>query len=129
MCLKKNNNYQSKILKVNINLKDDVQNLFHKAYIVPYALRDQVNQELSRLGSEGIISIVKNAYWSSSMAIHIPKYNDKSCMCVDLKTTLSTYLKLDQHPIPTPEDTCNKFVGNNVCLTFGTDPSVFTDKG
>lgn len=110
---KGNNDLPIKDFKVSINLKDNVQPIFHKAYTVPYALRDEVSQELSRLESEGIISKVNHADWGSPM-VCVPKSNGKLRICVDFKATLNKYLKVDQHPIPNPDDIFNKFVGCNV---------------
>lgn len=47
--------------------------------------------------------------------VTVPKPNGKLRMCVDFKTTLNKHLKVDQHPIPSPEDILNKFVG---CKSF-----------
>lgn len=110
---KKDNNLPIKNFKVNVNLKENVQPVFHKAYTVPYALRDEVAQELTRLESENVISKVKYSDWASPMVV-VAKPNGKLRLCVDFKATLNKCIKVDQHPIPEPEDIFNKFVGCNV---------------
>jgi hypothetical protein len=101
-------------IKVNLNLKENVQPVFHKAYTVPYALRDEVAIELDRLESKGIISKVKTSDWASPMVL-VPKPNGKIRMCADFKVTLNKFLKVDQHPMPIPEDIFNNFTG---CTVF-----------
>jgi len=45
--------------KAEIVLKDNVKPIFHKAYTVPFKLREKVNVEIDRLVSEGILEQVK----------------------------------------------------------------------
>jgi len=57
-------NYKAEIL-----LKDNVKPIFHKAYTVPFKLRDKVNIEIDRLMNEGILEQVKFSEWASPLVL------------------------------------------------------------
>ena len=111
---KQSNDKPIEYIKVNLNLKENVPPVFHKAYTVPYALRNEVGLELDRLESKGIITKVKTSDWASPLVL-VPKGNGKIRLCADFKATLNKFLKVDQHPMPIPEDIFNQFTG---CTVF-----------
>lgn len=76
-------NYKAEIL-----LKDNVKPIFHKAYTVPFKLRDKVNIEIDRLANEGILEQVKFSEWASPLVI-VPKKNGSIRICVDCKVTIN----------------------------------------
>ena len=52
-----------KSVKAKLTLKEDAQVHFHKARVVPYALRPKVEEELRRLQNEGILMKVEWREW------------------------------------------------------------------
>lgn len=102
-----------KTFKINIKLKDNVIPVFKKSYSVPYALRQQVCQELYKLESQGIIRKVNHSQWASPIVV-VPKKNGNIRLCVNFKNTVNPQLEVNQYPLPRVEDLINKFVGCQV---------------
>lgn len=104
-----NNNLAIKNFQVSLNLKENATPVFHRAYTVPFALRKSVDLELDRLEAEGIIKRVKYSQWASPL-VCIPKKSGQVRLCVDFKTTVNPQLRVDQYPIPNPDDIINEFL-------------------
>ena len=51
---------------------------FHKARLVPYAMREKVETELTRLQEETIIRKVEHNDWSAPIVV-VPKAKAKQC--------------------------------------------------
>ena len=60
--------------KSHIHMKEKAQPKFHKARPVPYAMREKVEAELTRLQEENIIRKVKHSDWSAPIVV-VPKAN------------------------------------------------------
>lgn len=65
----KSSNQVIKNYKAEIVLKDNIKPIFHKAYTVPFKLRDKVNIEIDKLVNEGILEQVKFSEWASPIVI------------------------------------------------------------
>lgn len=84
-------------------VKDNVTKIFHKAYSVPYSLRDKVNSQLREMVKENILLPVRQSEIASPIVI-VPKKNGTLRICGDFKKTLNPILKTDHYPLPTLED-------------------------
>ena len=78
-------------------------NRFHKPRSVPYAIRSAIEQDLERLESSGIIEKVQYSDWVAPV-VPVPKGDGGIRLCGDYKVTVNPVLKVDQYPVPTPED-------------------------
>ncbi|XP_039284325.1 uncharacterized protein K02A2.6-like [Nilaparvata lugens] len=103
-----NNEKPIKQFKAEINIKDDCVPIFCKAYDVPFALRDNVKEELKNLENQGIISKVKYSDWASPL-VCVPRNNGKLRLCVDLKVTVNKFVSVDKYPLPKIDYTFQKF--------------------
>ena len=91
----------------------DATPIFHKARPVPFALRGAVEDELTRLQTEGIITPVDISEWATPL-VCVPKADGKVRLCGDYKVTVNRVIQTDQHPIPTPEEICAKISGGQM---------------
>ncbi len=87
----------------SLQLQDDACPKFKKARQVPYALRPQVEKELQRLQSTGVISPVEFSDWATPV-VPVVKPNGNVRLCGDYKVTLNPALKVDQYPLPRIDD-------------------------
>ena len=70
---------------------------------VPFAIRDAVGQELDRLEKQGILQRVDHREWAAPI-VAVPKKDGRFRLCGDYKVTISQVLKVDQYPLPNPEE-------------------------
>lgn len=104
--------------RAKILLDPEAQPRFCKACPVPYALRDKVEQELTRLTRERILEPVQFDDWAAQIAdwaaqiVPVLK-SDKSTVriCGDFKQTIDRVAKLDRYPIPKVEDLFSSLAG------------------
>ena len=78
----------------------DAQPRLCKARSVPYALREKVEQELTRLTQEGILEPVQFSDWASPIVPVLKSDKVNVRICGDFKQTVNGVAKLDKYPIP-----------------------------
>nr|XP_037270387.1 uncharacterized protein K02A2.6-like [Rhipicephalus microplus] len=89
--------------KASIVVKENASLVFCKARSVPYALREQVEQELANLEKAGVIYRVRHSAWATPLVI-VPKKNGKELrLCGDYRVTVNPAIEADQYPLPPPE--------------------------
>jgi hypothetical protein len=87
-----------------IEIDPDMRSKFYKARMVPYNLRELVDDEIKRLKAEGIISPVAYTEWAAPI-VPVLKSDKKSVrICGDFKQTCNRAAKRDSYPIPRVED-------------------------
>ena len=89
--------------EASLHLKPNCQPKFVKARPVPFAIRSAVDRELDRLEQEGIIAKITHSEWASPI-VAVPKSGGHLRLCGDYKLTLNPALKVDQYPLPKPDD-------------------------
>ncbi len=87
----------------SLQLKPGTTPKFVKARPPPFALKEAIEQELSRLEEEGIIEKVRHSQWASPV-VPVPKANGRLRLCGDYKITINPCLEVDKYPLPKPED-------------------------
>lgn len=90
-------------VKANIFVDPTAQPRYFKPRPVPYALRDQLTQELDRLEAEGTIEKVQFSDWAAPI-VTIVKPDKTLRICGDYKVTVNGASKLDNYPIPKTDD-------------------------
>ena len=74
--------------RAKLYVKEGTIPKFYKARSVPFALQQQIEEELNRLQSLGIIEPVCHSEWASPV-VPVPKQNGQMRLCVDFKVTLN----------------------------------------
>jgi len=88
---------------VKLHLRPEATPKFCKARQPPYALRDSIEEELSRLQRDGIIEPVEFSEWATPI-VPVKKKDGTVRICGDYKTTLNKATHNDKYPIPRIED-------------------------
>lgn len=78
------NNEPIKQFYAEIIMDDSYRPIFHKAYDVPYSLKEKVAMEIGKLIQEKILSPIKYSDNASPVVI-VPKKDGALRLCVDFK--------------------------------------------
>nr|XP_037286032.1 uncharacterized protein K02A2.6-like [Rhipicephalus microplus] len=71
---------------------------------VPYALREEVEQELANLEKAGVIYRVRHSAWATPLVI-VPKKNGLELrLCGDYRVTVNLAIEVDQYLLPLTEN-------------------------
>jgi len=90
-----------KVFKAKIHVDPQAKPKFCK---VPYAMKTQVEEQISQLEKDGIIEPVQYADWAAPI-VPVLKADGKSLrICGDFKVTVNKASKLDRYPIPKIDD-------------------------
>jgi hypothetical protein len=87
-CLFQGNSGAIRDYKAQIEVEDDVQPVFCKARPVPYALQENVEQQLRKLEENGVIYPVKTSKWAATIVV-VPKSDKSIRICGDYKVTVN----------------------------------------
>lgn len=82
--------------KFELQLKDEAKPRYLKPRVVPYALKELVEQEINRLVDESIIQTVEYG----KPIVPILKPDGSIHLCGDYKVTINGMLHIGRHPIP-----------------------------
>ena len=77
--------------------------VFHRPRPIPFAVKDAVDKELERLHQAGIVEKVTHSDWAAPIVV-VPKGDGQIRLCGDYKVTVNKSLKVDQHPLPRPDE-------------------------
>ena len=89
--------------RAKLYLKENATPKFCKARPVPFAVQQQIEEELNRLQSQGIIEPVSHSEWATPV-VPFPKKNGKLRLCGDFKVTLNPVLDVDKYRLPRIDD-------------------------
>ncbi|XP_076545697.1 uncharacterized protein LOC143305547 [Osmia lignaria lignaria] len=92
-----------KNVQAKLTLKENAKPIFCKARPVPFRLRTQIEEELLRLETEGILIKVDTAEWAIPI-VPVLKKNGQICICGDFSVTLNAQLIVDDHLLPTADE-------------------------
>jgi len=99
--------------KAHIRVKEEAKPVFCRPRPVPYALRSKVEDELSRLEDEGIITKVEHSQWAAPIVV-VPKANGQIRICGDYKVTVNQAVEIPEHPLPDVEELFSRLTGSTV---------------
>ena len=93
-----------KDFKARIYADLETKSRYCKARLVPYAMRQMVEDELACLVVEGTLEAVQFALWAAP-TVPVLKVDKSSIrICGDFRQTVNPVLKLDRYPIPKIEN-------------------------
>ncbi|CAH2085636.1 unnamed protein product [Euphydryas editha] len=88
---------------VNIHLKTSASPKFLKARPVPYAIKADVEKEIDRLVSEGVLQPVSYSEWATPV-VPIRKKSGEIRLCGDYRSTVNQVTESDTYPMPTANE-------------------------
>ncbi|XP_045769765.1 uncharacterized protein K02A2.6-like [Maniola jurtina] len=93
-----------------LRVREDARPVFRRARPLPLALRGDVDAELQRMESAGIIEPVPSSDWASCLVV-VLKNNGSLRICGDYKSTVNPMLEIDKYPLPRSEVLFNNLNG------------------
>ena len=92
-----------KVRKVGIELDPDTRPIFLKHRPPPFALRDQIEQELDKQVEEGILEPVKTSQWAAPV-VPVKKASGALRLCGSYDLTINKASRLERYPLPKVEE-------------------------
>lgn len=80
---------------------------------MPYALREQVEQEFVNMEKAGVVYRVRHSAWATPLAI-VPKKDKGLRLCGDHRVTVNPAIEVDHYPLPLPEDIFTALQGGTI---------------
>ena len=100
-------------LEAHITMKSNVKPIFVKARRVPYALKVQVEKELDKLETHGVIKKTDKSGWASPIVV-LPKSDNTVRICGHYKATINQSVEDEPYVLPTTLDLYTALVGSKV---------------
>ena len=100
-------------LEAHITMKSNVKPIFVKAHRAPYALNVQVEKELDKLETHGVIKKTDKSSWASPIVV-VPKSDNTVRICGDYKATINQSVEDEPYVLPTAQDLYTALVGSKV---------------
>ena len=97
----------------SLQIQSDATPRFFKPRPVPYAIKEAVSQEISRLEEQGIISPVSHSQWAAPIVV-VPKKDGRFRLCGDYKVTVNQAMNVEEYPLPTPEELFSTLSGGKI---------------
>ena len=102
---------------VSLTVKDQTQPRFIWARLVPFAIKEAIGREIDRLEDIGVLEKVEFSHWATPI-MPVPKSDGTFQLCGDYKVTPNAALKVDQHPLPKPEEIFASLAGGQRFTTL-----------
>jgi len=99
--------------QARLNVQKDAVPTYHKHRVVPFAIRSKVEEEISSLIRENVISQVEHSEWATPV-VPVIKPNGAVRLCGDFKVTLNPHLVTDTYPMPSIDDLQEKMSGGTL---------------
>ncbi|XP_046964488.1 uncharacterized protein K02A2.6-like [Vanessa cardui] len=96
--------------KIKLHLKENAKPVFMKARPVPFALRDKIDKEISRLLQIKVIEPVEFSEYASPI-VPVLKHNGTVRLCADYSQTLNKQLLVEKYPLPTIQELFTRLHG------------------
>lgn len=91
-----------KYKQVDLQVAENTKPIYLKPRPIPIAFRSKVEQELTRLEKEGVISAIESSEWGTPI-VPIIKQDGNLKICGDYRVTLNKHLLKVMYPLPTME--------------------------
>ncbi|XP_021345514.1 uncharacterized protein K02A2.6-like [Mizuhopecten yessoensis] len=99
-------------LTASLRLKEDAIPKFFKPSSVPFALKDNIGEELDRLEKAGIFEKVESSDWGTPI-VPVLKHDGSVRICGDYKVTINSFFDVPEYPLPTSEELFAKLKGGD----------------
>lgn len=86
-------------ITVNIRMNENAKPFVHKAYNVPFSIRESVGKEIDKLEKMGILEKIEYCEWASPMVV-AKKANGEIRPCLDGSRTINPHIETHHYPIP-----------------------------
>lgn len=103
----------AKKFTASIQLKPDSRPVFRKARTVPFALRDRIEAELSKMVSDGVLEPVQYSEYATPIVPVIQ--GDSIRICADYSGTVNPQLEVPKYPLPLLDELLSTISG---CTIF-----------
>lgn len=101
---------------VDIKMKENVKPFVHKAYNVPFSVREKVSLQLDEQEESGLLEKREYSDWASPM-VAIVKPNKDLRLCIDASRTLNPHIITNHYPLPVIDDLlANKSEAKYFCV-------------
>ena len=88
----------------------DAEPRFYKARTVPFAVKDKVIEQLTKLEEQGVIKPVAQSDWAAPI-VPVLKSSGEVRICGDFKVTVNKASKIDSFPLPHIDELFTKLTG------------------
>ena len=99
-----------KDLEATLRLKEAAVPKFCKPRAVPFAVKEDIAQELGKLIASGVLKKVDYADWAAPI-VAVKKPNGQYRICGDYSVTINKYLMIPEHPMPRVGELLSKLNG------------------
>ncbi|KAL7874784.1 hypothetical protein SRHO_G00057540 [Serrasalmus rhombeus] len=90
-------------MTVKLHIDPNATPRFYKPRVVPYAMKQKVEEELEHLQALGIIEPVQFSKWAAPI-VPVMKPDKTVRICGDYKLTVNQVSKLEEYPLPRVDD-------------------------
>ena len=90
-------------LTASLELKPDAKPVFRRPYTPPYTCKKAIEKEVDKLHQQGVIEPVTHSDWATPVCV-APKPDGSIRLCGDYSQTVNPRIKVDQYPLPEPQD-------------------------
>ncbi|XP_018396209.1 PREDICTED: uncharacterized protein K02A2.6-like [Cyphomyrmex costatus] len=89
--------------KIQLSLRDNVSPIFCKPRPIPFAFRDLVDAELTKLEKQGVITKVESSRWGTPL-VPVLRANKTLRLCANYSLTINPHLEDVNYPLPKIEE-------------------------
>lgn len=88
---------------IQLKLKENVSSVFCKPRPIPFAFRELVDAELTKLEKQGVITKVENSRWGTPL-VPVLRANKTLRLCANYSLTVNPHLEDVNYPLPKVEE-------------------------
>lgn len=97
---------------VSLKLKENAKPFFSKARPMAFALKGDIDKEIDRLVSIGVLEPVQYAEYASPI-VPVLKRNGSIRLCADYSISINKQLVIEQYPLPTAQELFSQLHGGS----------------
>ena len=90
-------------IEATVTVQESATPHFHKPRLVPFALKEKVEQQLDKQAEEGELIPIDKSEWEAPTVV-VRKKDGEIRICGDFKVSINLFLHPEIYPLPTPEE-------------------------